>query len=75
MIISLCCVIESSKEHEFSCKFDDAQWEKVLQILKKFFYTSKNISSVGEQSFKKEKEGAKESCLGWGAQTDKRVWD
>ena len=56
MIISLYGVIESSKEHEFSCKFNDAQWEKILQILKEFFRTYEDVSSVGEQSFEKAKK-------------------
>ena len=30
MIISPCGVIESSKEYEFSYKFDNAQWEEIL---------------------------------------------
>ena len=47
---------ESSKEHEFSCKLDDAQWEKIIQILKEFFCTSEDVSSVGQQSFKKKKK-------------------
>ena len=47
MIISPCDIFESSEEHEFSYKFDDAQWEKILQILKEFFRTSEDVSSVG----------------------------
>ena len=71
----MCYFLRAAKNHEFSCKFDDAQWEKIFQILKEFFCTSENISSVGQQSFEKEKrkESAKKSCLGWGARTDKRV--
>ena len=46
MIISPCGVIESSKEYKFSCKFDDAQWEKIFQMLKEFFHTSEDVSSV-----------------------------
>ena len=60
MIISPYCIIESSKEYEFSYKLDDAQWEKILQMLKEFFRTSEDVSSVWLQFFeKKKKEGAK----------------
>ena len=38
---------ESSEKHEFSCKFNDTQWEKILQILKEFFHIFEDVSSVG----------------------------
>ena len=46
MIISLCSVIESNEKYEFSYKFVDAQWEEILQMLKEFFRTSEDVSSV-----------------------------
>ena len=66
---------ESSKEHEFSCKFDDAQWKKNLSnvegvLLHLWRYVFSRAIIFWER---KGKKGAKESCLGWGAQTDKRV--
>ena len=45
---------ESSKEHEFNCKFDDAQWKKILQILKEFFCASQDVSLVEQQSLRKK---------------------
>ena len=33
--------------------------EEIFQILKEFFCTSEDVSLVGQQSFEKEKEGAK----------------
>ena len=56
MIISPCGVIKSSKEHEFSCKFDNAQWEKILQMLKEFFHTSEDVSSVENNPLRKKKK-------------------
>ena len=46
--------------------------KKIFQMLKEFFYTFEDVSSVGQQSFKKEK-GVRESCLDWWAWTDKRI--
>ena len=37
---------ESSKEYKFSCKFDDAQQEEIFQMLKEFFCTSEDVSSM-----------------------------
>ena len=66
MNVSLYDVFESSKEHEFSRKFNDAQWVKILQKLKEFFVcTSEDVPSMGQQFFEKKKEGTRESCLGW----------
>ena len=48
MIVSPYGIFESSEEHEFNCKFDDAQWEKIFQILKEFFYTFEDVFSVGQ---------------------------
>ena len=65
MIISSCGVIESNKEHKFSYKFDDAQWEKILQMLKEFFFTFEDVSLVGQQSFEKEKKKKMQKSCAW----------
>ena len=70
MIISPCGVIESSEEHEFSCKFDDAQWKKILQKLKKFFRTSKDVFSKGQQSFEKEKKKKVQESHAWAKESE-----
>ena len=67
MIVSSCGIffLRAAKNHEFIYKFDDTQWEKILQKLKEFFRISEDISSVGQQSFEKEKKGTRESCWDW----------
>ena len=47
MIKSPCGIFESSEKYEFNYKFDDAQWEKIFQILKEFFHTFEDVSSMG----------------------------
>ena len=66
MIVSPCDIFESSEEYEFSCKFDNTQWEEILQILKEFFFcTSEDMSSVGQQFCKKEREKKVQKNHAW----------
>ena len=65
MIVSSCGVFWKHKEYKFSCKFVDAQWKKIFQILKEFFYTSEDVSSVGQQSFEKEKKKKVQKSRAW----------
>ena len=50
------CIMKAAMSDEFSCKFNNAQPKKILQILNKSFGTLEDLSSAGHQSSEKGKK-------------------
>ena len=60
---------ESDKEYEFSCKFDDTQWEEILQMLKEFFCTFED-DLWWAIIFEKEKEKKVQKNHAWANESE-----
>ena len=46
-------ILRTAMNDKFSYKFKNAQLKEILQMLKEFFGTSEDVSSIRRQSFEK----------------------